>query len=123
MYGKTRFPLPDTTSAHLPLRHRREQRGVQPLRPSPSEQGAPRPVLTREAVVPNRLQAMQMIRHQPKEGRRVGAYGLAGAARHRGSGLTVLAADGVFSEARGGRAGTCAPVLGRDWGRYSAHRD
>ena len=34
------------------------------------DHGAPRAILAREAVVVDRLQAMQMVRHQPKERRR-----------------------------------------------------
>jgi hypothetical protein len=117
---------------HLPVRYRREQRGVQPLRPDGQplgvtagaevaararereqvfvrtvvtantrepviehaageelvsdlcDDGAPWAILSRETVVIDRLQAMQMIGHQPKERRRLGTSGLVDAARHQG---------------------------------------
>ena len=47
------------------------------------DHGAPRAVLAREAVVVDRLQSVQVIRHQPKERRRLGASGLVDAARRR----------------------------------------
>ena len=47
------------------------------------DHGAPRTVLAREALVVDRLQALQMIRHQPKERRRLGPSGLVDAARRR----------------------------------------
>ena len=46
------------------------------------DHGAPRAVLAREAVVVDRLQAVQMIRHQPKQRRRLRASGLVDATRH-----------------------------------------
>jgi hypothetical protein len=48
------------------------------------DHGAPRAVLACEALVVDGLQAMQMVRHQPKERRRLRASGLVDAARHRG---------------------------------------
>jgi hypothetical protein len=47
------------------------------------DDGAPRAVLTREAVVVDRLQSVQVIRHQPKQRRRLRASGLVDAARRR----------------------------------------
>jgi len=41
----------------------------------------PRAILAREALVVDRLQAVQMIRHQPKERRRLGPSGFVDAAR------------------------------------------
>ena len=48
------------------------------------DDGAPRAVLAREALVVDRLQAMQMIRHQPHQRRRLRASGLVDATRRRG---------------------------------------
>jgi len=80
------------------------------------DHAAPRAVRASEAVVVDCLQAMQMIRPQPKERRRLGASGPVDVTRHRGrvachhsvarravstqrrrgAGRTVLAADGRF---------------------------
>jgi hypothetical protein len=49
----------------------------------PRDDGAPRAVLTHEAVVADRLQSVQLIRHQPKQRRRLRASGLVDAARRR----------------------------------------
>jgi hypothetical protein len=116
---------------HLPVRHRREECGVEPLRPDRQplgvtaraeiaaltrereqvfvrtvvtantrepvvedaageelvgdlcDHGAPWAVLAREALVVDRLQVRQIIRHQPKERRRLGPSGLVDAARRR----------------------------------------
>jgi hypothetical protein len=48
------------------------------------DHGAPWAVLAREALVVDCLQALQMIRHQPKQRRRLGPSGLVDAARRRG---------------------------------------
>ena len=47
------------------------------------DHGAPWAVLAREALVVDRLQALQMIRHQPKERRRLRAPGFVDATRRR----------------------------------------
>lgn len=47
------------------------------------DHGAPRAVLAREAVVVDRLQAVEMILHQPKQRRRLWASGLVDAEGHR----------------------------------------
>ena len=47
------------------------------------DDGTPGAVLAREAVVIDRLQAVQMIRHQPKERRRLGPSGFVDATRRR----------------------------------------
>jgi len=121
---------------HLPVRHGREQRYVEPLGPDGDTFGvaaraevttlarerqlipvragvtadacdaviedpigeelvgdlrddrAPRAVLAREALVVDRLQTVQVIRHQPKERRRLGPSGFVDAARRaRGSAI------------------------------------
>jgi hypothetical protein len=45
---------------------------------------APRAVLAGEAVIVDRLQAVQMVLHQPKEWRRLGPTGFVDATRRRG---------------------------------------
>ena len=115
----------------LPVRHGREQRGVQPLGPDReafrvaagtevpafagegeqvfvgtgvtpdarepvledaageelvrdlADDGAPRAVLAREALVVHRLQAVEMILHQPEQRRRLWTSGLVDAEGHR----------------------------------------
>jgi len=47
----------------------------------PRDHGAPRAVLACEALAQDRLQAMQMVRYQPKERRRLGASGVVDAER------------------------------------------
>ena len=47
------------------------------------DHGATRAVLAREALVVDRLQALPMIRHQPKQRRRLRAPGLVDAMRRR----------------------------------------
>jgi len=116
---------------HLPMRHRCEERGVEPLRPDRQpfgvaaraeipafarereqvlvgtgvaadageavlqhaagkelvgdlrHDGAPRAVLARKALIVDRLQAVQVVRHQLKERLRLGAPGFVDAARRR----------------------------------------
>jgi hypothetical protein len=57
------------------------------------DHGAPRAVLAREALVVDRLQAPQMVQHQPKARRRLGASGLVDAAS-AWRGPAMRAADG-----------------------------
>ena len=48
-----------------------------------ADHGAPRAVLVREALVVHRLQAVEMILHQPEQRRRLWASGLVDAVGHR----------------------------------------
>jgi hypothetical protein len=49
----------------------------------PRDDGTPRAIRAREALVVDRLQAVQMIRHEPKERRRLRTAGFVDATRRR----------------------------------------
>ena len=151
---------------HLPVRHRREQRGVQPLRPDRQplgvtagaevpalarereqvfvragvtantrepvvedaageelvrdlrDDGPPGAVLAGEAVVVDRLQAMQLIGHQPKERRRLRPSGFVDATRRRGRVGHVR--SGTEERPAYARHGCRPPPFRRARGRFDA---